>query len=77
MSSIQYFEIDENGEYHKVEPPKPSKNLVVVVRCKDCKHWHRGECGSRGTCESENMNVCGFTDAEWFCADGRKRDENT
>ena len=44
----------------------------VVTRCKNCKHWIRRECGSYGTCESENMNICGFTDANWFCADGER-----
>lgn len=45
-----------------------------VVHCKDCKHWQRRESGGYGTCESENMNICGFTDADWFCADAWKRD---
>ena len=47
--------------------------VAELVRCKDCKHWNRRECGSYGTCESENMNICGFTDADWFCADGERK----
>ena len=46
-----------------------------IVRCKDCKYWKRRECGSYGTCENENMNMCGFFDSEWYCADGEKLDE--
>ena len=49
------------------------KEQEAVVRCKDCKHWNRRECGSYGTCESENMNICGFTDADWFCADRERK----
>lgn len=52
---------------------KWNDNHGELIRCKDCKHWNRRECGSYGTCESENMNICGFTDADWFCADGARR----
>ena len=50
-----------------------AKIVGEIVRCKDCKHWKRRECGSYGTCESENMNIAGFFDADWFCADGERR----
>lgn len=49
-----------------------------IVRCKDCKHWlsmnrfdpdyHPG----RGECE---LN-CWVRDFDWFCADGKRRDNN-
>lgn len=44
-----------------------------LVRCKDCKWWKRRECGTYGTCE--NMNMEGFFDSDWFCADGERRSE--
>ena len=47
------------------------KNLTVVVRCKDCKHF-----------EIENGNIYGFCKinhgtyikADWFCADGERKE---
>ena len=42
-----------------------------IIRCKDCKH---------GRVFAENCVACDITeypahDADWFCADGRKRDD--
>lgn len=37
-----------------------------LVRCKDCKHWEQ----SNGHCPLNNI----FTYAEWFCADGERKD---
>ena len=56
------------------ESVEPGVDFVRVVRCRECKYWDRRECGSYGTCESENMSICGFTDADWFCADGRMKE---
>ena len=37
-----------------------------IVRCKDCKHWWYGNyCDKHGK---------GQENAEWFCADGERRD---
>ena len=43
-----------------------------LIRCKDCIHWddHLEEC-------SNSDSVCfrnGMTGADWFCADGEKRE---
>lgn len=43
-----------------------------LVRCKDCKHWQRRECGGYGTCD--NWHLDGFFDADWFCADAERKD---
>lgn len=44
---------------------------VEIVRCKDCKHFEPD--GIYTMCYRHN----GLSqNAEWFCADGRKRDEN-
>jgi len=60
--------------FHALEEDwKKLKGMTQIVRCQDCKHWVRRECGSYGTCESENMNICGFTDADWYCADGEQK----
>lgn len=60
-NNLIYFE-----EVHGREP-----GAKEPVRCKDCKHWERRECGSYGTCEERD----GFFDADWFCADGLRWDE--
>ena len=46
------------------------KEQEAVILCKDCKHWRRCECGSYGSCEERD----GFYDAEWFCADGERKE---
>lgn len=58
------------------KPKEKETNMVEVVRCKDCKYWDRREYGSYGTCESKNINVCGVMDADWFCADGERRNND-
>ena len=62
----------DRDQYQKGYTDRDSK----IVRCKDCKYWYRKEYGSRGTCESKNMNVCGIMDADWFCADGERRNND-
>lgn len=44
-----------------------------IVRCKDCKHFGRyyGE-SKKGVCEK--LNIIGRPE-EWFCADGKRKDE--
>lgn len=50
----------------------PSVDAVEVVRCKDCKwwntDWYKGEHG-------ECPNVFCETTADWFCADGERKDD--
>lgn len=53
-----------------IEIPGSTDNIVVVVRCKDCKNWMRRECGAYGTCK----NLDGFYDADWYCADGERKE---
>ena len=62
---------------YKEAIPKPNKNLVEVVRCKECK-WLR-------YCETEDLDLyldCDKPDGggiprneEWFCADGERKDQ--
>ena len=52
--------------------PKVNKNLVEVVRCKDCKHLLEHETG-----ELECEIRAGWfpVKPDWFCADGERRTE--
>lgn len=43
--------------------------FVKVVRCKDCKHYYQNFCGFCGLLRKEHA-------ADWFCADGKRRDDN-
>ena len=43
------------------------KEQESVVRCKDCKHWKQ----SNGHCPLNSI----FTNNDWFCADGVKKDD--
>ena len=54
------------------------KNLVEVVRCKDCKHgqyaeWDNGEC----TDKTVYCDGYGIHKPDWFCADGERRTDET
>jgi len=44
------------------------KDLVVVVRCRDCKH---GEGHTELWCEVHEIRV----DIDYFCADGERRED--
>ena len=41
-----------------------------VVHCKDCKYGEPGECGYGIDCDGV------WHKADWFCADGKRREEN-
>lgn len=45
------------------EPNGNPKDMVEVVRCKDCKHYMTIHCTCDGCCISD----------DWFCADGERR----
>ena len=57
-------------EFGKYESPKPCKDLVVVVRCKDCKFYPDGN-GTTKWLPCKNIIV----PPRWFCADGKRNDE--
>lgn len=60
------------------EPDGNPKDMVEVVRCKDCKYWlpmNRFDPDyhpDRGECEWN----CWVRDFDWFCADGKRRNSN-
>lgn len=47
------------------------EDCVPVVRCKDCKYWVRKKLGGR--CD---LNIRLGTSYNWFCADGKKVNDN-
>lgn len=67
----------------------PAADVVEVVRCKDCKHWHEhlGWCdkhshfikyGTDGEefCHPWESAEWKMFDADYWCADGERRDNN-
>ena len=44
------------------QPDGNPKDLVEVVRCKDCKHYMTIHCTCDGCCISD----------DWYCADGER-----
>ena len=52
-------------------------NTGEIVRCEDCKHWEadwtpRGVSDGRHYCAPLDL----FPSADWFCADGERREES-
>lgn len=49
---------------------------VLVVRCKDCKHWSAERINDYNKCKRWiNVGVKNFaTMGDWFCADGERAD---
>ena len=55
--------MDEQKPKSMIEIIKEA-GYVMVVRCKDCKHWEQ----SNGHCPFNSI----FTNGDWFCADGER-----
>lgn len=57
------------------EKPFVNKNLVEVVRCKDCKNWDT----TWQNDWAKNYHYCplidGTRNGDWYCADGERRSE--
>ncbi len=47
----------------------PAVDAAPVVRCRDCEHAHRGGCML--TLEG------GWNGDDWYCAEGKRREETT
>ncbi len=55
----------------------PAADVRPVVLCKDCKYWEidwipRGVSDGRHYCAPLDL----YPSADWFCADGEKREES-
>ena len=65
---------------------QPAADVVEVIRCRDCKHWHEetGWCYHHSHFVKSNGGFCHpwesaswkMFDADYWCADGEKRDNN-
>jgi hypothetical protein len=66
----------------------PAVDTAPVVRCHKCVHWDRktvrqnsndGGWWNEAICERHTFDgldrIEKWTDADWFCADGKRRDE--
>jgi hypothetical protein len=55
----------------------PTIDAVEVVRCRDCRWWER-DYQPRYHPDEHPCNMVGMgTPPEWFCADGKRRDDDT
>lgn len=73
MTDEERREIARNSYYAQLEmlgykPDGTPKDMVEVIRCKDCKHYHKGFC-----CDLLQKPILKGDD--WFCADGRREAE--
>ena len=48
-------------------------DVVPVVRCKDCKFYNRCT-DNQAVCKNRYVN--GFIFPNWFCADGKRKEQN-
>lgn len=51
------------------QPDGNPKDLVEIVRCKDCK-WH----SENGFCKHPNGGAGNIRPVDWFCADGERQE---
>lgn len=73
MTDEERREITRNSYYAQLEmlgykPDGTPKDMVEVIRCKDCKHYHKGF-----DCDLLQKPILKGDD--WFCADGRREAE--
>lgn len=73
MTDEERREITRNSYYAQLEmlgykPDGTPKDMVEVIRCKDCKHYHKGF-----GCDLLQKPILKGDD--WFCADGRREAE--
>ena len=60
-------------EIYNMIDDAPTVDAVPVVRCGNCKHYKEGFCYNPNTYDDEK--TCGNTAADWFCAEGERRDD--
>lgn len=75
-------------KYIEFSPPLVNKNLIEVVRCKNCKHRPKepdcteiGGLGikfpdSRCPCQCGDGYYSWYPDDDWFCGNGERRDND-
>lgn len=50
------------------------KEQPDIVRCGECKYYSNGFCYNPNTFDDEK--TCGNTVPDWFCADGKRRNQD-
>ena len=67
-----YFRVRviNKGTGVKVEDASDA-DVVEVVRCKDCRYCGNDEMFDEMWCDGKRVS------ADWFCADGERKDEGT
>ena len=78
ITGCAYRQVD-NGTSNEAQPiiryvaenevPKVNKNLVEVIRCKDCKWHYEGE-DDQWYCDKHDFD---WIDEEFYCKSGRRR----
>lgn len=67
-----YMTIGEILDTYTSEGCPPTADVVEVVRCKDCKHFHDGIYNGEYWMECDEYRIALSSD-EWFCADEERR----
>ena len=52
--------VDENGKLHPL--------AEEIVRCRECKHYHKDYCMCDDT-------IYWYREPDWFCVDGERKEE--
>ena len=63
------------GGARKIMETYPAADVRPVVLCRDCENWDTSwvpDCGCGHFCQMVGI----VTDAGWFCADGKKKEES-
>lgn len=69
-------DIGDTIDYFLDDAISPTIDAVPVVRCKDCKYWHQSLIPGQekfGDCGQANGITVKW--ADWFCADGERKEE--
>lgn len=81
--SAIYWNSSDKGFIEKVADHLIANDVVPVVRCKDCKHWHEETewCNKHSHfvideefCYPHENSEWKMFDADYFCKDGERKD---
>ena len=65
------------GVYIENEPPKPNKDIVVIVRCKDCIYYIDGDCWHEWDNDGRiyYQSVINEPNPDDYCSKGKRKEE--
>lgn len=69
MTQFDWSEKVDLEEFEEVLNYIPAADVVAVVRCKDCKWWHKGGCAFRKDCTAD------LPSADDFCSHGERKEQ--